>query len=241
LAVAAVLVGFAKTAVGGAGSLAIVLFAAVLPARESTGAILPLLIAGDLVAVGVYRRHCAWSTLLRLLPGVLPGLVLGAWFVAEVDDALMRRGIGAILLAMTAAQLWQRVGRGRRGPEAAASPPRQSATLTAGIGALVGFTTMTANAAGPLTTLYLVVAGLPMLEIIGTGAWLFLVVNVSKLPISAGLGLVTAESLLLDAFLVPAMLVGAALGVWLVRRIQQGSFEIAALGLAALASAALLV
>jgi uncharacterized membrane protein YfcA len=106
---------------------------------------------------------------------------------------------------------------------------------------LVGFTTMTANAAGPLTTLYLVVAGLPMLEIIGTGAWLFLVVNVSKLPISAGLGLVTAESLLLDAFLVPAMLVGAALGVWLVRRIQQGSFEIAALGLAALASAALLV
>lgn len=41
LAAAAMAVGFAKTTVGGAGALAVVAFAAVLPARESTGALLP--------------------------------------------------------------------------------------------------------------------------------------------------------------------------------------------------------
>ena len=73
LAVAAALVGFAKTAIGGAGALAVVIFAAALPTRASTGALLPLLLVGDLVAVAVYRRHASLSTLLRLLPGVLPG------------------------------------------------------------------------------------------------------------------------------------------------------------------------
>jgi uncharacterized protein len=54
-------VGFAKTAFGGAGTLAAVCFAAALPARESTGALLPLLVAGDVLALVIYRRHCRWS------------------------------------------------------------------------------------------------------------------------------------------------------------------------------------
>ena len=62
LAVAGVLVGVAKTAINGVGSIAVVIFAAVLPARESTGAILPLLLCGDLIAVTWYRRHADWGT-----------------------------------------------------------------------------------------------------------------------------------------------------------------------------------
>ncbi|MDP3892592.1 TSUP family transporter [Nocardioides sp.] len=94
LALAAFLVGFAKTAIGGIAALAVVIFAAVLPARESTGVLLPLLLCGDLVAVSYYRRHADWATLLCLLPGVLPGLVLGAAFIAVVDNRVMVRSIG---------------------------------------------------------------------------------------------------------------------------------------------------
>ena len=54
-----------------------------------------------------YRRHADWRTLWRLLPGVLPGLVLGAWFLSVVDDAVMRRTIAVILLVMCTLQLWQ--------------------------------------------------------------------------------------------------------------------------------------
>ena len=200
---------------------------------------LPLLIAGDLLAVAVYRRHCSWPTLLRLLPGVLPGMVLGAWFLAEVDDALMRRAIGVILLGMTAMQLWQ-----RRRPAPSSGQTRRDGRGTsrsAGAGIIAGFTTMTANAGGPVMTLYLVLAGLPVLQMLGTGAWFFLAVNLAKVPVSTGLDLITVDSLVIDLVLVPPMLAGGALGVVLIRRIGQGSFERAALGTSALASALLLV
>jgi len=42
LALAAALVGFSKTGIAGIGSLPILLFATVLPAKESTGALLPV-------------------------------------------------------------------------------------------------------------------------------------------------------------------------------------------------------
>jgi uncharacterized membrane protein YfcA len=236
LLLAAALVGFAKTCLGGAASVGVVLFAAALPARESTGALLPLLLIGDLLAVGLYRRHGSWTTLLRLLPGVLPGLALGAWFVAAVDDTVMRLAIGVILLVMTGIQLVQRA-RSRTSRE----PPSPDQLLSVGIGALAGFATMTANAGGPVMTLYLILAGLPMLGMLGTGAWFFLSVNLAKLPFSAGLGLITAPSLLMDATLVPAMLLGGLVGVLTVRRMKQATFEVAALGLGMVAAVLLVI
>ena len=238
LALAAMLVGVAKTAVSGVGAIAVVVFALVLPARESTGAIVPLLICGDLVAVAYYRRHADWAVLWRLLVGVLPGMALGAWFLAVVNDEQMRRAIALILLAMCSLQLWQRA-TGRTGVNAQ-SRARPHGLLTLTMGAAAGFATMTANAAGPVTTLYLIAAGLPMLQLIGTGAWFYLVVNVAKLPVSLGLGLVTPASVALDALLVPAMLAGALVGVLVVRRIDQRQFELVALGFSAGAALLLL-
>ena len=113
-----------------------------------------------------YRRNADWRTIWRLFPGVLPGLFLGAWFLSVVDDALMRRTIAMILLVMCALQLWQ-ISRGPRG-DATESARRPHGVLTLGAGAVAGFATMTANAAGPVTTIYLIRAGLPMLRMIGT-------------------------------------------------------------------------
>ncbi len=239
LALAAMLVGVAKTAINGVGAIAVVLFALVLPARESTGAILPLLLVGDLVAVTWYRRHADWSTMWRLLPGVLPGLLLGVWFLSVVDDVLMRRTIAVTLLAMCVLQLWQFARN--TGPAAPGSPRHPHGLLTVGTGAAAGFATMTANAAGPITTVYLIRAGLPMLRMIGTGAWFYLAVNLAKVPFSAGLGLITPTSLVLDALLVLPLLVGAGLGIMLVERLRQRQFEVVALGFSAVAAASLLL
>lgn len=239
LAVAAALVGFAKTAIGGAGALAVVIFAAALPTRASTGALLPLLLVGDLVAVAVYRRHASLSTLLRLLPGVLPGFLLGAWLVAVVDDSAMRTAIGLVLLAMTGLQLVQMRGRGDPGRRALGATPHPVLTVLAGV--VAGFATMTANAAGPVITIYLLLGGLTVLEIVGTGAWFFLAVNVAKVPFSAGLSLISRDSLQLDAILVPALLVGAVAGGLAIRHINRRQFEVAALGLGGVAAFLLLV
>ena len=85
-------------------------------------------------------------------------------------------------------------------------------------------------------TLYLIMAGLPMLQMLGTGAWFFLAVNLAKVPFSAGLGLISPTSLAMDLALVPVMLAGGAIGVLVVSRMEQRTFEIAALALGALAA-----
>lgn len=224
LAFAALLVGFSKTAVSGANTVSLALFAAVLPARASTGVLLPILIAGDLLAVLTYRRHAHWPTLWRLFPAVAAGVVAGTLFLMWADDGIVRTSIGAILLLMSGVTVWR-----RRRADAEEDP--DTVTTRAGrakarsYGVLGGFTTMVANAGGPVMSLYLLSAGFRKLGFLGTSAFFFLIVNTSKLPFSAGLGLIDADSLLLDAALVLFVVPGALLGRWAVNRINQRLFE----------------
>jgi uncharacterized membrane protein YfcA len=62
----------------------------VLPAKESTGTILLLLIVGDAFALVSYRRHADWRTIVRMAPAVVLGLVAGAVFLVVATDALVR-------------------------------------------------------------------------------------------------------------------------------------------------------
>ncbi len=107
LAFAALLVGFSKTAVSGANTVSLAVFAAVLPARASTGVLLPILIAGDVLAVLTYRRHAHWPTLWRLFPAVAAGVVVGTVFLMWADDGVVRTSIGAILLLMAGVTVWR--------------------------------------------------------------------------------------------------------------------------------------
>lgn len=242
LILAGVLIGFSKTAIAGVGSIAVALTALALPARESTGAVLPMLIAGDLMAIALYRRHADWAVIWRLLPGLLPGLALGWFFMRWADDQAMRMTIGLILLLMVALQLWQR----RRPPGDDADPAARTSAAarhlaTVVVGAAAGFTTMTANSSGPVITIYLILAGLAMLRMLGTMAWFFFLVNLAKVPFSVQLGLITPASLLLNLWLLPAIAVGGWLGAVLIKRMDQRQFELAALALGAVAAALLLL
>ena len=239
LLVAAFFVGFAKTAIGGVASISVALFAAVLPARESTGVLLPLLLVGDLLAVGAYRRHADWATLVRLFPSVAGGVLVGVVFVAQVDDTVMRRTIGAVLLMLVAVHLWQRRGKDAAAadePETAAAADETDGVVAVSsrrgrhgaalfFGSLAGFTTMVANSGGAVMSLYLLSSGLSVLGFLGTGAWFFFIVNMFKVPFSVGLDLITIDALLLDAMLVPAVLLGAAVGRFTIKRIDRSKFE----------------
>ncbi|MFV0132526.1 sulfite exporter TauE/SafE family protein [Streptomyces sp. HMX87] len=224
LAFAALLVGFSKTAVSGANTVSLAIFAAVLPARASTGILLPVLIAGDVLAVLVYRRHAHWPTLWRLFPAVGVGVVVGTVFLAWAGDGAVRTSIGAILLLMAGVTVWR-----RRQADAAARPEavtgRAGRAKARSYGVLGGFTTMVANAGGPVMSMYLLAAGFRKLGFLGTSAFFFLIVNVSKLPFSAGLGLIDARSLFLDAALVAFVVPGALLGRWAAHRMNQRLFE----------------
>jgi uncharacterized membrane protein YfcA len=84
---------------------------------------------------------------------------------------------------------------------------------------------MVANAGGPVMSLYLLTARLEKLAFLGTAAWFFFLVNVFKVPFSIGLGLMTVDSLELNAALVPAVLVGALVGRVVIHRVDQALFE----------------
>ncbi|MFS0695445.1 sulfite exporter TauE/SafE family protein [Streptomyces nitrosporeus] len=245
LAAASLLVGFSKTAVSGSNTISLAVFAAVLPARESTGVLLPILIAGDILAVLVYRRHAHWPTLLRLFPTVAAGVVAGTVFMMWADDSVMSTSIGFILLLMTGVTLRRRRTEARADgsedartavPGAGAEPPAGAAPAgpvrsgakrfrARSYGTLGGFTTMVANAGGPVMSLYLLSAGFCKLGFLGTSAWFFLIVNTAKVPFSVGLGLIDTRSLLLDAALVLFVIPGAWLGRACVGRIDQKLFE----------------
>ncbi|MEU5926791.1 sulfite exporter TauE/SafE family protein [Streptomyces antimycoticus] len=243
LAAASILVGFSKTAVSGANTVSLAIFAAVLPARESTGVLLPLLIVGDLLAVRTYRRHAHWGTLVRLFPAVAAGVVVGTVFLLWAGDAEVRTSIGAILLLMAGVTVWRRRAAARA--EAPATTPDADgagARLKAGsYGVLGGFTTMVANAGGPVMSLYLLSAGFRKLGFLGTSAWFFLIVNVAKVPFSVGLGLIDARSLLLDALLALFVLPGAYIGRACVDRINQRLFERLVIGATVLGGLQLLL
>jgi uncharacterized membrane protein YfcA len=102
-------------------------------------------------------------------------------------------------------------------------------------------TTMAANAGGTAMSLYLIAMRVPMLAFMGTSAWFFAFLNLAKVPVVLALGLVSHQSLLVGAWYLPALFLGAGLGVWLFKRMNQEIFTKVALVVSAAIGAWLLV
>jgi uncharacterized membrane protein YfcA len=219
VALAALGTGLGKAGFGGFGMLAMLIMAEVFPARQSTGVILPMLITADILAVWRFRQFTVWRHVLRLLPPAAFGVVIGWLLMPRISDQRFAQWIGGIILVMVVLLLLMR-----------AVPAMRNLTLEHPgflwpTGLMAGITTMLANAAGPVATLYLLACRLPKMEFVGTGAWFFLAINIFKVPFSAGLGLITAESLWLNLQLVPLIAAGVWIGRWLLGKIPQLVFE----------------
>lgn len=256
LAVCAALVGFAKTSVAGSAILAVPVMAMILPAERSAAILLPLLIVGDAVAIAYYHRHADWRRLLAPMPGTVLGVFVG-WATlrhAGWTDTEYKRLVGALVLACIAARFvpWARLvgmedpqdaggSNAATASETAARPGLGVLALVTAVGITAGFSTMVANAAGPIWVVYVLACRLPKYALVGTGAWYFFLVNWFKIPLQYDLGNITRESLLLDALLVPAILIGALTGVVLLKRIPQQWFNRAVLWLAGAGAVKLLL
>jgi uncharacterized membrane protein YfcA len=105
---------------------------------------------------------------------------------------------------------------------------------------LAGFTTLVANAAGPLMAVYMLAMRLPKMDFVGTGAVFFLLLNLFKVPFMVHLGLINAESFAINLWLAPIVIAGAWFGRKLVLRIDQRVFENIALVLSVVAGLKLL-
>jgi uncharacterized membrane protein YfcA len=213
----------------------VVLFASIFGARDSTGIVLPLLIIGDVGAVTIFRQHARWDHIRRTLPLTAAGVVIGTLIMMRLNNASFRPLLGGVILVLTVLQLVR-----LRWPDAYGAMPH-SKPVAWSLALIAGITTMVANAAGPLVALYYLAVGLPKMEVVGTLAWFFLIINLFKVPFSAWLGVIHGSSLALDVMLMPAVVIGLLGGRWLISRISQRVFDGVLLAFAALAALRLVI
>ncbi len=150
---AALVTGFSKTGLPGVGILIPTLAAMAMPARASTGFILPVLIEGDCVAVGYWRRKAEWRSLARVLPWTALGIVAGYFLMGALSDAIFKPLLGGMILVIVALDLARKAAKMELRAE--------SHVLAAAIGIIAGAFTMIANAAAPVMTIYLLSMKLP--------------------------------------------------------------------------------
>jgi uncharacterized membrane protein YfcA len=229
-AAAAACLGIAKAGLVGTSLVHVVVFALLFGARNSTGVVLPMLLVGDVCAVTAYHQHARWMYVRRMLPPACLGVIVGALLMRRISNDAFRPVIGWIILALTILQ----VMRMQRPHWFEAVP--HSRWFAWSMGLLAGVTTMLANAAGPVFAIYCLALSLPKLEMVGTNAWFFFIINSFKVPFSAGLGLIRPDTLLLNAVLAPVVVAGVLGGRWLVYRLPQRVFDYLLLGFAAIAA-----
>ena len=243
LALSGLLIGVSKTGLPGFGILIVPLMAMVVPGMKSAGLLLPLLIFADLFAIWVHRRNCLWRHILRTVGPALAGIVAAFFLMRAIgagdpkSDILMNRIIGGIVLFMLGLRQWQ---TRFLTPEKQDRIPH-NLPFAFVMGFLAGLTTMLANAAGPVMILYLLAVRLPKTQFVGTSAWFFFIVNWLKVPFHTQLDTLTMETFLLDACLIPAILVGGILGLVALKRIPQNAFDKLVLVLALAAAMKLLL
>lgn len=230
--IAALVAGLTKTGMPGCGILAVPLIAMVFPAKLSVGALLPLLIAGDICAVTFYHRHAQWKKLLELFPCVLGGIALGAFVLWKIDSAQLKPLLGVLILVLLGLELArQRFGW-------VEFPHKIWFVIL--MGSLAGFATTLGNAAGPIMNIYFISKGFKKNEFMGTIAWYYLIFNCVKIPIFAGLGMINQATLRFDFFMLPAVLAGAIAGRFMLGVVPQKAFNFIVLLLAAAAALRLL-
>jgi uncharacterized protein len=223
-------VGLSKAGLAGVGLFHVVVFAFLFGARQSTGVVLPMLLAGDVTAVTAFHQHARWDYIRRMLPPACVGVIVAAVIMRSLDDSLFKPVIGWIIMVLAILQAVRMVRPGWF----ATAPHSQAFAWTTGL--FVGAATMMANAAGPIFGLYAVSLAMPKLEIVGTGAWFFLLINAFKVPFSFWLGLIHGQTLMLNVVLLPAIFVGVFTGRQIVRRLPQHVFELMMVGFAAVAA-----
>lgn len=216
---AAFFIGFGKAGFSGLMMITIVLMAWIFGAKESVGIVLPLLIVGDCGAVRFYGKHGNWSEVLPLLVPAAIGVVLGYFLLDRLSGEIFSKVIGWLILGFVALK-WlldrfpKKIAMLHRAP---------SFGMFFGIAA--GITTTWANAAGPVVSIYLLLKQKLKLEFLGLSSRFFLAVNWMKVPFNWQLGLIDAQTLKINAALVPGVLLGLWAGQKLVNRVSQRWFE----------------
>ncbi|NKI31301.1 sulfite exporter TauE/SafE family protein [Croceivirga thetidis] len=212
------LLGVSKSGLKGLSIFNVTLLALAFGARQSTGILMPLLLVGDLFAVIYYNRHARWDYILKFLPWMILGILIGTFIGQDLPEKQFKIGMVIVIFISLAILIyWDR--------RKSKSVPKHW-SFAGGVGILAGICTMIGNLAGAFTNIFFLAMRLPKNEFVGTAAWLFMITNAFKLPFHIFIWkTITKESLLIDLKLLPAIFFGIMLGVYLVKIINEKQYR----------------
>ncbi|MGY8922618.1 MAG: sulfite exporter TauE/SafE family protein [Flavobacteriales bacterium] len=214
----AFLLGISKSGLKGIAVLIVTGFALVYDARNSTGVLMPLLIVGDVFAITYYKRHVQWNYIIKLLPWMILGVLMGVVGGKLISESIFKYGMAGIIL-FSVALMWYWENKKDK------SIPSHW-TFASSMGILAGFTTMVGNLAGAFSNIYFLAMRLPKNTFIGTAAWLFFLINTFKLPFHIwNWETINKISILKSVELVPFVFLGLVSGVFIVKKINDNSYR----------------
>lgn len=215
---AALLLGIAKSGIKGLAVLIVTGLALVYGAKESTGILMPLLICGDILAVIYYKRHVKWIYLIKLLPWMVLGVLVGVILAKDLPEDLFKSSMAIIILISVVIMYYWERKKDRKAPT--------HWSFAALMGMMAGFTTMVGNLAGAFSNIYFLAIKLPKNEFIGTAAWLFFIINLFKVPFHIwSWGTINRASFQISLSLIPAVIAGFCLGIFLVKKINNDKYR----------------
>jgi uncharacterized membrane protein YfcA len=218
IALVAMLTGMSKTGVHGAGMMAVPMLATVFGGRLSSGVLLPIMIFSDIFGVWYYHKHAEWKFLKKLFPWAALGVIAGAITGNYIDDEMFRVIMASIILVSIVIMIvLERVNKDK-------IPDHPAFTISTGVAG--GFTSMVGNLSGSVMAVYFLSMRLPKNAYIGTTAWVFAALNLFKVPFHLfGWHTITGKTVLLDLLFFPMILLGAWLGIVIVKHLSEKTYR----------------
>lgn len=232
--VVALLVGFSKTGIGGVTMLAIPILATAFGGKDSTGIMLLMLLVGDLFAVWYYRKSVEWKKVFQPLPWALLGIILGVVVGNYISDSTFLTLIGIIILICLGVLVYTEMkGKNIKVPV--------KAWFYILVGVISGFASMIGNAAGPIFGVYLLALGFKKNTFMGTSAWFFFIINLTKLPLQIFIwNNIGIKSVAIALVVLPMITLGAILGYYILKKINEKIFRYIVIIMTAIAALRLL-
>jgi uncharacterized membrane protein YfcA len=171
-----------------------------------------IFVAGSLLLA--LRREVLWGPALRIIPGLLVGVVVGVTALASLERDFMVRMLGVTIIGISVWNL--------------RTPTLQSgeAPIWDGVtGLLGGLLGGAFNTGGPAIVAHLYRRPDPPHALKATNQLIFFTMGLIRLPAASAQGMITTPIWTEASLLAPFVLAGLFIGIWLSRRVSPTQFR----------------
>ena len=218
-------VALAKAGFGGMiASLAMPLVAAFSDITTAISVLLPTYIVMDIILAWVYRKSVPYAMLWPMAAAGIVGVFIAAVVFRYIDTNYLAIFLGVMSFVIGVKFFIIRALQ-KSEVEAIVDPSARNWPRLIGLNGATGFTSFFLMGEAPIQMFLLPFRLAPQVYV-SLLIWYFFLINIVKVPIAFGIGLVTIDSLWVSACLLPIMPLGMFIGKRINKRIPKDPFYV---------------